>query len=607
MLKSVHSYSKIQFMKMLLPFLQFRSCIIFYIILSFFCFNVANAQIASVTANKNFLMSNTGFLNFEVPTSTAAVTIGTTSLQAIVATTPSPGLYWDDHLLPTPHRGSLLITASSFPVVPAASITNILLDDIILTKPTGSNAAVAIIACRVMDNNNRTHIILLLAPWNATGFTFSIIPATTEIDLRLNSNPVNWLDRASISSHENGAEPTNKQEVFVTWQENNSIWVSEGYISFSSNALTWYNAKKNVFPTGAGVPAGSTFMHPDITTKTSSYKTIVAIRTTATQKSLIGFDYQNAISNPDFIFSNASGFQTLYTITSTTENLRTPRVEKLLKQAYLTAINKLDITNKRSSIVIAGSNISSQLITPVIANSVLESICSNNYNYDVTGSPSIALIDNANNFEIAWQQVECGSVTNNCTVNAISKRYTLPNSGTVLTPNTPTSGIDNYFYLNTQLSVNSLFPSIASLRLTNCINFYSFGIMNKSSSSNGIIVNKKSTCNSSAVRTAYSKGIVNNPPDYVSLKHIGKSGATTQISVYPNPANKFIKVNLPQMVKEATINLYNNTGEMLKTLQSGGNSVIELNISELTPGNYYLKIVTDKGAVLAQRIVILHP
>jgi len=82
------------------------------------------------------------------------------------------------------------------------------------------------------------------------------------------------------------------------------------------------------------------------------------------------------------------------------------------------------------------------------------------------------------------------------------------------------------------------------------------------------------------------------------------------VKVYPNPATHLIKIDLsnaPSLIEHALrIDLYDYPGRnVLSQLARPGDSPIELNVSYLTPGNYFLVVMNDKGDFYFEKIIIV--
>jgi len=88
-------------------------------------------------------------------------------------------------------------------------------------------------------------------------------------------------------------------------------------------------------------------------------------------------------------------------------------------------------------------------------------------------------------------------------------------------------------------------------------------------------------------------GILNFYKTYqtLGLKDITK----TEIKIYPNPAKDFINITSEKAVK--LIEIYDTLGRLIKT-----ESTNKINISQLSKGNYLLKIKTDSGDIIEKFI-----
>ena len=61
--------------------------------------------------------------------------------------------------------------------------------------------------------------------------------------------------------------------------------------------------------------------------------------------------------------------------------------------------------------------------------------------------------------------------------------------------------------------------------------------------------------------------------------------ADNKISIYPNPANSIININVPAHIEKYSISFFDSRGRLIST----GNSINRLSISDLSSGIYFLK------------------
>lgn len=187
----------------------------------------------------------------------------------------------------------------------------------------------------------------------------------------------------------------------------------------------------------------------------------------------------------------SSAAPVVFTTSGLMEELRTPSVTTALEGHLIVAVNRLDHLNKKSYIILTGySFLSSDYVRSIRANLTQETALTSNTNYKFTGFPSVAFTSTQfKTVEVAWQQINYTG-TNYCTINAISKRYTYDYytfSFTSLNGNT------QFYYLSSDITKNSFYPSMAALGagLTTCLNYYSFGIIDKTTNVNGKVAYKK--------------------------------------------------------------------------------------------------------------------
>jgi hypothetical protein len=566
---------------------------LFYEMLSCLCIP-ARAQINSVTPNDNITLGS--YQHFEVPTATDArqFRVGRAPLvfQLIVTTSPLPQLHWD-------YGGAKgTITVTGF------GSNTVFLDDVLLLRSETTGSMVALISCREIAGAT-TNIWLVPATWN--GSTFTLLTGSY-ILLGSRASSTDWFDAVRISTFYGGSQTVqDRQEVGAVWQQGGRILVSEGYYYFATNTINFFRAQADAFP----MVSTGTFKHPDISRRTTSIEnTIVAIRQVGLTQNVHSITY--GVDEFTTIYYHDDNPLTLGSISKPAGEFRTPRVEKAWKPYFMATVNLLDHANKKSYIMIGTDDAS---IPAIPANQSLENGCSNNTNYLYTGFPSIAIASNGGDgsgspsFEIAWQQVQCNG-TDFCIIDAISKRYDYY----VISQNTP-SHVDvqlsnQYLHINSDLSRNSVFPGVVSLPNT-CLTLYSFGIMDKTTSLNGGLVIKNTSCNGTFIRGGVNEPVVEKPvitETILTGEEIGKINETanSRFAVYPNPARDMLYLEMMESKETYSASIYNSFGSLVKRSGILAGRKSGINIQELTAGTYYIKVTSRNGENFIRKIVILH-
>ena len=172
-----------------------------------------------------------------------------------------------------------------------------------------------------------------------------------------------------------------------------------------------------------------------------------------------------------------------------------------------------------------------------------------------------------------WQQVAC-SGSNVCTINAIAKRFVWNYLTGIITQPAPIG--NQYLHINQTLTLNSFFPSIAALP-NSCQNFYAFGIMDKTTSANGKIGYKKTSCSANSLRQLPTIAAVNNKQQ--------------QVYTYPNPVQDALIIQLNDVtIKTYQIQLINTQGMVVKDYKTQASNTITIAVNAIPAGNYVLKI-----------------
>jgi len=77
----------------------------------------------------------------------------------------------------------------------------------------------------------------------------------------------------------------------------------------------------------------------------------------------------------------------------------------------------------------------------------------------------------------------------------------------------------------------------------------------------------------------------------------------SQVSLFPNPTTRFLKINTPEPLENAVLKFYNTNGQLLsEILDTKHMSPIEIDLEYLIPGFYILKIESN-GKVFGERFV----
>jgi hypothetical protein len=519
--------------------------------------------------------------------------LGTNALQVVVATSPSPILYWDDN---NGHKSSAPI--NGFPAT-----SKVLIDDIALAS--NGTTAYTYITCRELTNTSTTNLYIITYRWDLLSFQFILATVPTLIDTRPTSADI--LDGIRVSTTHPYKDDLGiyyyPNAITVVWQKGGQIKLSAGTVNLINGTINFnpFVTALNVFlsPGTSITPLGGSFSNPDVSTDGPAMGNHISI---------------TAINNNNRIVTAVDeGGQTtnyrysvLYTLTSSNLELRTPRLVTPLKYTYVVTFNELDVVNKKSNLYLIAGNDNNSLITNI--NSSLEQTCTNNTNYKLTGFPSIAITQNTSPpgsiescaVEVAWQQITCNG-TDFCTIQALSKRYDVKiyNSITNI-PLINNLYSNQYFYLSNDLTKNSFFPSVAGIYF-DCKNFYSFDIMDKTTNANGLVGYKQSNCNGSTIREAFS---VVNKSDKITAMEGENYMVKNKLLVYPNPANNSLTIENKENITK--VEMYNNLGNIVKVVTSNYQKMLNVEVGGLVNGQYLLKVYSKESQPEIRKITIQH-
>jgi hypothetical protein len=89
--------------------------------------------------------------------------------------------------------------------------------------------------------------------------------------------------------------------------------------------------------------------------------------------------------------------------------------------------------------------------------------------------------------------------------------------------------------------------------------------------------------------------------DYSAQVAVKPAGETAGLNMYPNPAPGYTRIGLPNNLAQATVQLYDVRGTLVKTMRISNNQVVYL--QGLTPGIYSI-VVSDTTAKYTERLII---
>ncbi|MFK7808420.1 MAG: T9SS type A sorting domain-containing protein [Saprospiraceae bacterium] len=93
---------------------------------------------------------------------------------------------------------------------------------------------------------------------------------------------------------------------------------------------------------------------------------------------------------------------------------------------------------------------------------------------------------------------------------------------------------------------------------------------------------------------------------YLSNSKNIDSSLPYNISIYPNPASEFLNIDFPDFLKNKilTINIYNNTGQLIKSREYHELNTLKLDLSAFPSGSYFLVLRNKENNIIAKRSII---
>lgn len=84
---------------------------------------------------------------------------------------------------------------------------------------------------------------------------------------------------------------------------------------------------------------------------------------------------------------------------------------------------------------------------------------------------------------------------------------------------------------------------------------------------------------------------------------IANYNTANMISIYPNPANEFLNIDLGLLTGTKTAQLYDISGRVVLEKNTEG-SDMQLNLSDVSKGTYFIKVLSDKTVVAVKMILV---
>ena len=101
--------------------------------------------------------------------------------------------------------------------------------------------------------------------------------------------------------------------------------------------------------------------------------------------------------------------------------------------------------------------------------------------------------------------------------------------------------------------------------------------------------------NSASIYFDYNHPIVTDPA-VTTIQLLGKKDFefASEFALYPNPTNDFLNIQSKSDAKIQSINIYNTLGQLVLAI-TNAETVSKMDVSDLASGNYFLKVISDKG------------
>jgi len=170
----------------------------------------------------------------------------------------------------------------------------------------------------------------------------------------------------------------------------------------------------------------------------------------------------------------------------------------------------------------------------------------------------------------------------------------------------------------TELTISATANSTATFSITSNIDWtitsnQTWLSAHKYSGTGNLAITLTSSANPTAATRTATVTIAGNGVDEQTITITQDAGTTSisdvltySINVYPNPANKFINIDLDNSESQLqNLNLFDLSGKLLySTNLSYASQVLNIPITELTNGTYLIKIRDIKGNFITKKIIV---
>ncbi|MFV8344338.1 T9SS type A sorting domain-containing protein [Flavobacterium sp. XS2P39] len=69
---------------------------------------------------------------------------------------------------------------------------------------------------------------------------------------------------------------------------------------------------------------------------------------------------------------------------------------------------------------------------------------------------------------------------------------------------------------------------------------------------------------------------------------------SSYFTLYPNPSKSVLNINSKEVIEVQSISIYNTLGQLILAVPNA-EKVSEIDVSGLTAGNYFIKVISDRG------------
>ncbi len=84
-----------------------------------------------------------------------------------------------------------------------------------------------------------------------------------------------------------------------------------------------------------------------------------------------------------------------------------------------------------------------------------------------------------------------------------------------------------------------------------------------------------------------------------------KKTRSSEVKIYPNPANDIINIEIENNIQNGEILIYNSIGHLVNRIDLTNNHK-SINLSNFNNGLYFIKITENSNIIASKKVLVIH-